>query len=332
MLHVMPWPLQPFQCGTCRGWWPRNGTPSVMCCSWTWCAHLEPPCSRSDFGKHKQQLVSKRVLARAVLALRGCSNSVCLMAPLSKISVLISCQVGCCCVISSGVDFCSSLLHAVPPCDAHPALDPRLLHHLPPPSPPYRSEALRVLSEVFAAAARPSKGGFVRDALTASYPRLVTLLESTLNRINTDSRIKVGNQPFGVLSPSVRFYCHPAAAYIHASLTHGSTQLKLPIHSTLLYRVITDSRIKVGMCSARLTAPADQCRPPSPPPPVVLCRVLRRRCCRISCRCCWMRQHPSGMRTCRQGWCGCRRQSARHSLAAAGHCRAQQMCRSALGK
>jgi hypothetical protein len=48
-----------------------------------------------------------------------------------------------------------------------------------------------VLSEVFAAAARPSKGGFVRDALTASYPRLVALLESTLNRIVTDSRIKV---------------------------------------------------------------------------------------------------------------------------------------------
>lgn len=49
-----------------------------------------------------------------------------------------------------------------------------------------------MLSEVFAAAARPSKGGFVRDALTASYPRLVSLLESTLNRIVTDSRIKVG--------------------------------------------------------------------------------------------------------------------------------------------
>jgi hypothetical protein len=51
---------------------------------------------------------------------------------------------------------------------------------------------MRVLSEAFAAAARPSKGGFVRDALAASYPRLVTLLEATLNRIITDSRIKVG--------------------------------------------------------------------------------------------------------------------------------------------
>lgn len=60
-----------------------------------------------------------------------------------------------------------------------------------------RGEALRVLSEVFAAAARPSKGGFVRDALTASYPRLVSLLESTLNRIVTDSRIKVGGWVVG---------------------------------------------------------------------------------------------------------------------------------------
>eukprot|EP00775_Hariotina_reticulata_P013433 gene13433-13561_t len=52
------------------------------------------------------------------------------------------------------------------------------------------SEALRSLSDVFAAAARPSRGGFVRDALTASYPRLVGLLEGAFNRILTESRLK----------------------------------------------------------------------------------------------------------------------------------------------
>jgi hypothetical protein len=56
---------------------------------------------------------------------------------------------------------------------------------------PRRSEALRCLSDVFAAAARPSRGGFVREALTASYPRLVALLEASFNRILAESRLKV---------------------------------------------------------------------------------------------------------------------------------------------
>lgn len=48
-----------------------------------------------------------------------------------------------------------------------------------------------MMSDAFAAAARPSKGGFVRDALTSSFPKLVGLLEAAFNRIQTESRIKV---------------------------------------------------------------------------------------------------------------------------------------------
>lgn len=67
-----------------------------------------------------------------------------------------------------------------------------------------------MLSEVFAAAARPSKGGFVRDALTSSYPRLVTLLESTVNRIITDSRIKVCDAASHLRMPCVCVFCWQA--------------------------------------------------------------------------------------------------------------------------
>lgn len=57
---------------------------------------------------------------------------------------------------------------------------------------PLRGSALQVIGDAFAAAARPAKGGFVRDALIASYPKLVSLLESSFARIQTESRIKVG--------------------------------------------------------------------------------------------------------------------------------------------
>ncbi|WIA37300.1 hypothetical protein OEZ86_014238 [Tetradesmus obliquus] len=54
----------------------------------------------------------------------------------------------------------------------------------------YWADALRVIGDAFAAAARPSKGGFVRDALGASYPRLLTLLEGAFARIQSESRLK----------------------------------------------------------------------------------------------------------------------------------------------
>jgi hypothetical protein len=46
-----------------------------------------------------------------------------------------------------------------------------------------RSEALRVLSDAFATASKPSKGGFVREALSSGYPKLVTLLEASFSRL-----------------------------------------------------------------------------------------------------------------------------------------------------
>ena len=48
-----------------------------------------------------------------------------------------------------------------------------------------------MLGDALAAAARPAKGGFVRESLTAQYPRLLTLLEGCFQRIATDSKIKV---------------------------------------------------------------------------------------------------------------------------------------------
>lgn len=48
-----------------------------------------------------------------------------------------------------------------------------------------------------AAAFSPSKGGFVREALTHSYPRLAALLEQTLQRILTDTQVG------GAATPSV---------------------------------------------------------------------------------------------------------------------------------
>lgn len=55
---------------------------------------------------------------------------------------------------------------------------------------PHRSEALRVLGEAFAAAARPSKGGFVREALSAGYPRLAAALEAAFARLQQETRAR----------------------------------------------------------------------------------------------------------------------------------------------
>jgi hypothetical protein len=88
-----------------------------------------------------------------------------------------------------------------------------------------RSEALRVLSEAFAAAARPSKGGFVRDALTSSYPRLVSLLESTVNRIVTDSRIKVSCATEGLLGRCLPMSLGSRKANPSPTHTHVATGL-----------------------------------------------------------------------------------------------------------
>jgi hypothetical protein len=59
-------------------------------------------------------------------------------------------------------------------------------------APPHatRSEALRVLGDTFAAAAKPSKGGFVREALSGGYPKLVAALEAAFARLQQDTRVR----------------------------------------------------------------------------------------------------------------------------------------------
>lgn len=52
------------------------------------------------------------------------------------------------------------------------------------------ARAAEATAQAMAAAFSPSKGGFVREALTHSYPRLAALLEQTLQRILTDTQVK----------------------------------------------------------------------------------------------------------------------------------------------
>ncbi|GBF91082.1 hypothetical protein Rsub_03938 [Raphidocelis subcapitata] len=54
----------------------------------------------------------------------------------------------------------------------------------------YWSEALRVLGDAFGAAAKPAKGGFVREALSGGYPKLVAALEAAFERLQQDTRVR----------------------------------------------------------------------------------------------------------------------------------------------
>lgn len=47
-----------------------------------------------------------------------------------------------------------------------------------------------MLSDAFGAAAKPSKGGFVREALAAGYPKLVAALEAAFTRLQQDTRVR----------------------------------------------------------------------------------------------------------------------------------------------
>jgi hypothetical protein len=47
-----------------------------------------------------------------------------------------------------------------------------------------------VLGDAFAAAAKPSKGGFVREALSGGYPKLVAALEAAFARLQQDTRVR----------------------------------------------------------------------------------------------------------------------------------------------
>lgn len=47
-----------------------------------------------------------------------------------------------------------------------------------------------MLGEAFNTAAKPSKGGFVREALSAGYPKLVAALEAAFARLQQDTRVR----------------------------------------------------------------------------------------------------------------------------------------------
>lgn len=46
------------------------------------------------------------------------------------------------------------------------------------------------LAEQMAAAATPAKGGFVREALISSFPRLATLLDDLFEKLRQDTSVR----------------------------------------------------------------------------------------------------------------------------------------------
>lgn len=51
---------------------------------------------------------------------------------------------------------------------------------------------VRLTTDAFASVAKPGKGGFVRDCLTAAYPRLAGQVEAMFERLTSETTIKVG--------------------------------------------------------------------------------------------------------------------------------------------
>ena len=66
---------------------------------------------------------------------------------------------------------------------------PYLLLHLL--SPRFWSDLVKVLSDVFTSVSKPSKGGWVREALISHYPRLAQALEAMFDRLVGETSMKV---------------------------------------------------------------------------------------------------------------------------------------------
>lgn len=73
---------------------------------------------------------------------------------------------------------------------------------------------VKVLESAMAAAAAPARGGFVRESLTAQYPRLALLLESTFQRLVQDTDVK--GVPPAVVSEQLNELLATAAPFQHA--------------------------------------------------------------------------------------------------------------------
>lgn len=50
---------------------------------------------------------------------------------------------------------------------------------------------MRTVTECMATAANPAKGGFVREALINSYPRLAAMMEDTLQKLRRDTEVRL---------------------------------------------------------------------------------------------------------------------------------------------
>ena len=54
-----------------------------------------------------------------------------------------------------------------------------------------RASAAKAMGDAMTTASHPSRGGFVREALTSQYPRLAGVLEQALQRIHTDTQVRM---------------------------------------------------------------------------------------------------------------------------------------------
>lgn len=120
---------------------------------------------------------------------------------------------------------------------------------------------LRLLGDAFASAARPSKGGFVRDALTAQFPRLVSLLEGAFGRITTESKLKVR-----ATSHALRFrdmlLCTPV---LHASV-HCVAAAALRARRNASAITLSPACMLHLLCAACAACPGRQGVPPAAQP------------------------------------------------------------------
>lgn len=54
---------------------------------------------------------------------------------------------------------------------------------------------MRTVTECMATAANPAKGGFVREALINSYPRLAAMMEDMLQKLRRDTEVRLDSKP-----------------------------------------------------------------------------------------------------------------------------------------
>jgi hypothetical protein len=90
-----------------------------------------------------------------------------------------------------------------------------------------RARMTKSLTEAMAAASNPAKGGFVREALISTYPKLDAMLEATFERLQRETEVRLSVCCLSVCCLSVCLsVCHGIALSVccsmNASVVHRS--------------------------------------------------------------------------------------------------------------